>query len=1006
MLILSCLILSIGFSIAQTTPFTGTVVDDTGEAVIGASVVVKGTTVGTITDVDGKFTINVPAGKKTLVFSLIGMISKEAAASQGMRVVLSSDDKLLEEIVVTGYGIAKKETFTGAATTVSSKALTELTVTSADKALQGNSAGLLTQASSGQPGAGQKVLIRGIGSIMGGTEPLWVIDGVPVATGNFGKLTSTGQVDYSDNSNALAGINPSDIASMTVLKDASATSIYGSRAANGVILVTTKSGSEGKTKLSINSSYGWSSRATKKFKVMNSEQYTEYLTEAIVNAGDPKYDTAAKAQAFLYSKYPKQADGAMYNYDWMKETYKNDAPTYNIDVSATGGNAKTKFYVSGGYFNQEGILESSKMSRISNKFNLTHNYSDKFRFGINSTLSFSKQDTPLTTSSYYGNPVLASAVVPNLDPAYIDGEPRPNLSFLSANFKAAVKYNYAKQRTFRVIESAFAEYDIIDGLTFKTQWGVDFLHMNEAQWDDPKVGGNTAVQTNGRAARTSIESLIWNGVNTLNYNKTFDTVHNIGIMAGQELTSNSYRDIDAAAEGFPTTEFKEMTAGANPAWTDSYRRDTRLASFFGRANYSYDNKYIGSVSFRRDGSSVFSRDNLYANFWSVGGQWRISQESFMSGLTSTWLSNLGLRASYGTTGNSDISTTLVDRYYPSLGLYKGGYNYDGASGIVPTQIANPELKWEIAKSFNIGLDFAAFNNRLTATVEYYNKNTSDLLLNVPLSATTGFAQTISNVGNMNNKGVELSITGVPVATKDFEWTVSFNVSHNKNKVTKLYDGQDILNGTRITREGEDIQSIWTYKWAGVDPEDGAPMWYGVDDNGDDIKVKSITKANKRIVGSAAPKYYGGLTNSFKFKGFDISALIYFSQGNDITDQTLNMMNADGARGLWNQSTELLKRWQKPGDITDVPKAIYGVAPATYAPMSSRYVYDGSYIRLRNLNVGYTIPQVPGLRVYFQGTNLLTFTDYKGLDPEVGINGDPWFGYPVSKTITFGFNYNF
>lgn len=1002
MLILSCLFISMGFIVAQTSNISGIVVDEQGEAVIGASVVVKGTTNGTVTDIDGKFSINVTTGNSTLVFSLVGMKTIEERAKNGMRVTMQEDTKVLEDVVVIGYGTTKRATFTGSAARVDNKALTDVTVSSVDKALQGNATGVLTQAASGQPGAGQRIVIRGIGSINAGTEPLWIIDGIPVATGNFGQLTATGETTYSDNSNALAGLNPNDIQSITLLKDAAATSIYGSRAANGVVVVTTKSGSEGKTKFFASANYGWSRRASNKFKVLNQQQYIDYMTDALYNTGD--YTSKQEATSDLLSSFPSTSDGKPYNFDWIDAAYRNDAPTFSFDLSANGGNSKTKFFLSAGFFKQEGILEASGINRVSNKFNINHSYSDKLRFGLSSTLSFVRQDTPLTTSAYFANPVLASSILPPIDPGIINGEVLPRTTVLSSNFLSNVKYNYAQQRVFRVLESAYAEYDILNNLTAKTQVGVDFMQNNEAQWDDPRVGGNTASTLGGRGTRAGSENLIWNIATTLNYNKTFNDVHNLGVMVGHEVNDETLRYMLAASEGFPTTEFQELSSGANPSSARSDNSTTRLVSLFTRVNYSYGSKYNASASFRRDSSSRFLGSNRYANFWSVGGQWRISQEDFMKDASSSWLSNLALRSSYGTTGNSNILSVAnqLRAEYAFRGLYAGGYSYNGAAGIAPYQIYNPDLRWEQVASFNLGVDFAVFNNRLSTSLEFYNKKTNDLLLSVPISSTTGYTTALRNVGNMQNRGIEFTITGIPIVTKDFEWTVSLNVSHNQNKVLKLYEGQDIIKGSRIYREGEDFQSIYTYKWAGVDPEDGAQMWYAADGS----KVKDVTKANRQIVGSAAPNYFGGLTNTIKFKDFDISALIYFSQGNDITDQTLQMVNSFGARGLFNQSVDLLNRWQKPGDITDVPKVIYGITPAVQAPMSTRYVYDGSYIRLRNLNIGYKLPMVQGMRIFFQGTNLLTLTDYVGLDPEVGINGDPWFGYPVSKTIAFGFNYNF
>lgn len=1002
-MILTCIIASVGLSVAQTTTkVSGTIVDDTGETVIGASVVAKGTTVGTVTDVDGKFSLNIPSDKKILVISLIGLRTKEVAAGQNLRIVLENDSKLMDEVVVTGYGVQKRGTFTGAATTVKSDVMTELSVTSADKALQGNAPGLLTQASSGQPGAGQRIVIRGIGSINAGTEPLWIVDGVPVATGNYGLLTSTGETTYSDNSNALAGINPNDIETVTVLKDAAATSIYGARASNGVVLITTKSGKDGKTSFSLNANYGWSSRATKKFETMNQSEYIDYISDARINAGLQ----SSKDDVISYLKeniFPTDASGNFYNFNWLDETYQV-APTYSINFQASGGNQKTKYFSSIGYMNEDGILDASGMNRVSARLNISHNYSDKLRFGMNTALSFSKRNVPLTTSSYYANPILASAILPAVDPGKINGEIQ-ELSLLSANFLANIAYNYNKQRIYNVVSSAFGEYDIIKGLTFRSAWGVNFMQVNESAWDDPKTPGNTASDPaiNGRATRTSGEVLIWNTTNTLNYNTVIGEVHDLNVLVGQEANSEGYRSMESEGEGFPSADYKELNAAANPSYVNSDKYDVRVASFLSRVNYSYDNRYMFSASFRQDGSSRFAKDNRYASFWSVGGQWKITSEEFMKP-TAGWLTNLALRMSYGTAGNSDIKSRstapVLDGRYPSMGIYRPGANYNGVSGIYPYQIENKNLKWERSESFNVGVDYSMFNNRINGTIEFYNKDTKDLLLARNVSSTTGFTAAMQNVGSIRNRGIEFSINAVPVSSKDFQWNVSFNISHNKNTVLELYNGQEEINGTRILKEGEDFQSIYTYKWAGVDSEDGNPMWYAADGS----KVKDYTKAQKSIVGSASPDFFGSLTNSFKYKNFDISAMLYFSQGNDISDQTLNMINAYGARTWWNQSKDLVNRWRNPGDVTDVPKVVFG--DTKRAPMSSKYVYDGSYIRLRNLNVGYTMPFVKGLRVYFQGTNLLTFTSYKGLDPEVGINGDPWFGYPVAKTITFGLDYKF
>ena len=1003
-LLVTMVVFGVGSALGQTKTVSGKVTSSDGNQPLpGVNVFVKSSpTIGTMTDIDGNFTLkNIPANAKIIVIRFVGYQTLELPVSSSFgNVILQTETQKIDEVIVVGYGVQKKGTFTGAASVVKSASIQNQPITSADKALQGSAPGLVTQSTSGQPGSGQKIIIRGIGSITAGTDPLWIIDGVPVATGNYGLMTSTGQTDYSDNSNVLAGLNPNDIESMTVLKDASATSIYGSRAANGVILVTTKKGKSGKTIYNLSIQTGVSSRTNDKLKMLNRDQYMEYMYDAAPASWG--YTSVQDAIDDFKTIFPVDKDGNLYDFDWMKAAYDDAAPTYNADFSARGGNDKTKFYVSASYMDQTGIVkDNSYLKRYTFRTNIDNTPNDWVKFGVNTTLSLTDQSTPLTTSSYYANPVMASVMLPPVDAGIIDGEPVFKPVSMSANFLSYAKYNKQESRNYRAITNAYAEVNLLKDLTYKAQFGVDFMTINENQWDDMKVSGNTAVDKGGRASASNVENMILNVTNTLQYSKTFLEKLNTNILVGHEIQSENYRDLYGSIEGFPSSDFKQLGSGTNPTDASGSRSQSRLASLISKADLNWDSKYYISASLRRDGSSRFGLNNRYANFWSIGGSWTISNEDFIKSIE--WINSLKLRASYGTQGNSSIGR------YASLGLYSGGYNYNGMPGTAPSQISNNDLTWESQKSFNVGLDFQTFQGRFGGTVEFYEKNTDDLLLSTPLSSTTGFTSTTKNIGSIRNRGVEVSLNGTPLKIADFTWTVDANVSKNINEVTKLNNGQDISNGYKIIREGEDIQSFYTFPWAGVNIADGRPMWY--DQNGEIIYSPSGGNFQKAICGSAAPKWTGGLTNTFSYKGLQISAQIYFQYGNKIMDSQFRMFESFGGRSLFNQDINALNRWKKPGDVTDYPKPVYG--NTTYYTATDRYLFDGSFIRLRNLNISYSLPKewvskikMDNVRIFAQGNNLLTITKYKGFDPEVGISGEPWFGYPNVKTISIGLDVKF
>ena len=965
---------------SQTVQITGTVTSaEDGSTLPGVAVVVQGTSIGAVTDFEGRYTIDVPAGSEVLVFSFVGMTTLEVPIEGRTVINVEMFPELLavDEVIVVGYGVTRRSTFTGAASTVSSQKLEQIPVTSFEKALQGNMPGVQITTASGQPGSQSQVRIRGIGSISAGTEPLYIVDGVPIATGDFSQQSST--------TSALSHINPNDIESVTVLKDAAATAIYGSRASNGVILITTKRGLEGATQFNFRSQAGFSSRTNADYEVLTGDEFVMLTNEGRANAGLGPQDF-----------------GDYSDFDWLGAAFRDDALTHSYELSATGGTDRTRFFISGSYFNQEGMAIGSELQRASARFNLDHDATDRLTFGLNVGLSHTYQDTPLTDAAYFTSPVTGSFLIPSIYSAYND-DGTYNMSYPAlggVNFVANLDYNDHDSWANRAVGSAYAEYKILDNLVFKTNFGLDWLDLLEEFWDDHRAAGNTAFGR-GRASASMSKNLIWSTTNTLNWTETFDDMHNVSVLVGQEAQASDYKDFYVASEDFPSFQLRRLASGATPVTTFGTGTGWRLTSWFGQMNYNFDNRYYLSGSLRRDGSSRFGRDNRYANFWSVGASWRISQEAFIAD-NLDFVDNLQLRASYGTSGNSSIGN------FAALGLYGYGRDYDGRPGSSPAQFENPDLTWEQNINYNIGLDLRVFE-RINMTAEYYNRTTSDLLLNVPLSSTSGITSQLRNIGEMVNKGWEFSLGADLVDPRgDFNWNVEGNITLNNNEITKLVDGEDIVDGTKIRREGEPFQSFYLERWAGVNPANGMPLWY--DEEGE--LVGSYTQASREIVGNADPMFFGGFTNTFRFRGFSVSAFFSYVYGNDLFDDTNRIMNSDGAFAGFNQGRSQLERWTEPGQITDTPKRIHG-NPTGSNQRSTRNLYDGSYLRLKNLTASYMLPRsvvnrlnIGSARIYLQGQNLLTFTSYPGMDPEQQINGVVWFVYPNAKTMTVGLDISF
>ena len=1002
-LLLTCLLISMGLAIAQNKQVSGTVIDEKGEVVVGASVIAKGAaSIGTTTDTEGNFLFSIPVSVNTLVVKYIGYVNAEIAVGANVKVVLYPATSDLSEVVVVAYGTQRRSTFTGALSSIKSDKIEGIPVTSLDQALKGNVAGLTANTGTGQPGADTKVIIRGVGSINAGTNPLYVVDGVPITTGNWSSYDMYSSYNGSI-FGAMSNLNPNDIESVSVLKDASATAIYGSRAANGVIVISTKQGKQGKTQFNFSAQAGFSGRANTKFRMLNRDEFLELAEESYRN-----YYGEAAYKDILYGSnalgvYKKDKDGNFYDTNWLNEAYRTNALTQSYELSAAGGNEKTNYFFSLSRFGQEAIVRWGDFERTSARINLTHKANNRLKFGANSTYSYSKQDTPLSLGAYYINPVGGALSMTPLDSPYeADGvtfnhSPVGNSRI---NFVETNTYNTSEQYVHRLIGSVFGEVNFNKDLVFKSLYGYDLMIIDENQYDDPRATGSSADNL-GRASRYNRNVTVWNWANTLSYNVMPVEKNNISMMAGTEAQALSSYFMGTEVEGFASYKLREPSAGADPVGSYGESKASRLISYFAKADYNFDYRYYLSASFRYDGSSKFGKNHRFAPFWSVGASWNISEESFLR--ENKTLNQLRIRSSYGTTGNSDLD------YYESYGLYSF-VSYNGISASYPSQIANPDLKWETTASFNVGLDFR-FLNRFGGTVEYYNKHTSDLLLRVPLSRTTGFKDQMRNIGKIQNRGVEITLSADAVRIKDFVWTIDANWAHNANKVLKLsHKGEEIDWGSsnrKLIQEGKDMFQYKLVRYAGVNPADGAQMWY--DKDGELAFTRSYATMAVTGVGSAAPKGTGGLTNTFRYKNIDLSIFFFYQYGNKIFDNAAYQYRTDGSTITGSEISTQLDRWQKPGDISENPKRTV----TNTTQVSTRFLFDGSYIRLKNARLGYTIPKsltekisVSSLRLFVQGQNLLTITDYPGMDPDVPWDGEAFYAYPTAKTWTVGLDVKF
>lgn len=1019
---------------AQTT-VTGTVTDPNGDPVPGANIRVKGfSDAGTITDLNGSFTLNVPAGATTLVFSFVGMKTTEVEISARSIIdfKFETEDFAVDEVVVVAYGVTQKSSFTGSVGVVKSEELGKSTNSTFVNSLQGNVSGVQINTASGQPGASTDIIIRGMGSF-GGSSPLYVIDGVPVASGNFSSVASS---DYGTSSTILSTLNPSDIESVSILKDASAASLYGSRAANGVVVITTKNGKKGKTSFNVSAKYGITD-VTVMPEVLGTSEYFKVFWDAykvrgtqLGYAGEDlaNFTNSSTINVLGINPYntlsPYNVDGQLnsgarlyWDQNWQDDIVRKGY-TQDYVISANGGSEFTNYFISGGYMGNNGNVVGSAFDRYTARMNLGSQVKDFLKIDLNSFFSFTDQDTPPGAGGG-ASPMSFVNQVANVYPLYAH-DSEGNIIYDALGNKVYNYYNATQfdfnpvalaemdiynTKTYRMLTGASFEFTFLKDFKITTKPSVDYLHLYETRYYNPLHGNGAAVD--GRSNKIMHKDVRFNITNTLNWSRTFGQ-HNINALLAHEMATYKYDYMEAGGVGFPFPGNDNLIAAGTPTGISSYITEKNIVSYFTRLNYDLANKYYISLGLRRDGSSVFGSNYKYGTFYSVGASWRISEETFLKNIT--WINNLKLRTSYGTSGNDQIGR------YDALGLFGLGPAYDGVAGLTYTQLANPKLRWEKNINFNVGLEFGLFK-KFTGEIEYFTRQSDDLITAKPLSLTTGFSSITSNVAKMKNTGMEFSLHSENFRSSDFSWTSDFNFTTIKNEIVELSQ-KEVLSGSKRWIVGKDRMQFYIEEFAGVDPSDGAPMWYmdikDADGNptGERTVTKSYSQASRYEMGSALPKFTGGFANSLMFKGFEFTFNLYFSYGGKILDYTEMDLTHGGAVPGKQLSPSVYDAWKQPGDITSVPRFYVGNTDNGNS-RSDRYLHDGSYIRLKNATFAYNFPgsilskmKISSLRAYISLENYLTLAKYKGLDPELGIDGTSNNYYPQVKALMFGLNLNF
>ena len=981
---------------------TGKVTGVNSDPIPGVNIFIQNTSTGTISEFDGTYKLSIPDSAQYIVFSYIGFLTKEEPINNRniIDVVMTEDTKQLEEIVVTGYSSQKKADVIGSISSIDPAVIKDMPITGLDQALQGQVSGVSVTQSSGTPGGGIMVRVRGNSSISSSNRPLYIVDGIPVRDGGLSTRSFGGQSD-----NALSTINPNDIESIEILKDASAKAIYGSRAANGVVIITTKRGKIGSpTTFELDVQRGIID-PTNTVEVLNGKELLDLQREAMINAGDDPDDAGI----------PGVTDAV--DTKWQDEVMRQ-AIVQQYQLSTKGGSEKTQFYLSGSYRDEEGVLLNNDFKRATLVANIDHKASARLSFGLNMNLARTKNNrvkgdnfldgvynAALTSLPYYqpydeeGNLYAPGdagyAGFPNFNPVGQAIEPRFD--------------TYAS----KLLGGLYAKYEIIPNLYFTTKFSLDYTSTIEDQFEPTTsaIGGflqSVGQQGYGIYSTTESSTLLNN--NVFIYNTSIGDMHDFGGLLGAEFISRTSRSGSTVGILFPSDDFTYLTSSGLILDGSSFLVNSGLVSFFGEVNYKYSSKYLAKVSARYDGSSRFGEDRKFGFFPAFSVGWRASEEDFLTGFS--WLDDLKLRASYGLTGNERIGNF---QYLASWGATTA---YNGIPAVGPASLGNPNLGWEQTTEFNVGTDLAFFAGRIQLIVDYYYNVTNDLLLSEALPFTTGFGSVLGNLGEVSNEGLELTITTVNLDGA-VHWTSQFNISSNRNIVQSLATDEPVFRGyqtftnnTHIVAPGKPLGTFWGLKYLGVDPGTGDAIYHDKNNDG------KLTADDGTFIGDAEPDFFGGFTNTVSYKGFDLSLFFQYSYGNQMINFGNTTLLNSGEDIENNQSRVALKRWQKEGDIASVPKYEFG--NTFNNRFSSRFVEDASYLRLKNLTIGYSLNpetlaklRLNRLRIYASGTNIWTLTNYSGADPEVNsldgsttAQGLDLYTFPQVRTILIGLNLGF
>ena len=1006
-------------------PVTGRVTGPDGTGLPGVTVLVKGTTTGTQTSVDGSFSLTVPDANATLVFSSVGFVRQEVpvGSTTTFAVKLVEDQQALNEVVVVGYGTQTRQDLTTSVASVGAAAIGRQPVAGFDQALQGQAPGVQVTTPTGAPGAGINVRVRGNASLNLNGSPLYVIDGVQILP-DYQQEIAVGNQRL----NPLNTLNPNDIESIDVLKDGAAAAIYGIRAANGVVVITTKHGKMGQAQVGLSAYYG-RQYLRKKLPVLNAGQAAQELNEIQAGAG-------------LAPLYANVNNLPPYNTDWQDEVYR-PGPMQNYQLNVSGGTEKTRYYLSGGYFKQDGISLNSGFDRYNFKVNLDQQLSSRFRVGTNLNLSRSHTNGSVRSELALGNSgtVLgALSQLPTVPVRNADGTYGTNPFNQSDNPVGDLLESSTQAVVYQVVGNLYGEFDVLKNLKARSSIGLDFRTQNENQFTTTNYPGtsNADPSTRGRAQTATNQQVIWLLENTLTYNPELGDKHHLTLLAGQSMQASDRITAGAATKGFVSNAVPYLSAGATVDGIPySYEDQWSLLSYFGRATYDYDGRYLASVSLRADGTSRFINKYHFGYFPAVSLGWNVAKESFFP--QSTPVSNLKLRASFGANGNQEIYT------YQRFSTYAAGSNYQGngaaiLGGITQGNVGNNDVHWETTYQYNGGLDLGLLDNRLTFTFDIYDKQTKDLLLAVPIPVSTGAStlNVIQNIGRVENKGIEIGLVTANVQSDHggFAWTTNFNVSGNRNKIidlgTQVSDAgaassRTIINAYSISQAGSPLGAFYGYQVQGIFQTDAAgaaaPSQNGSKGKAGDIQFRDVNgdgvidAKDQTVIGNPNPKAFAGVTNNFSYKGLELSVFFQGSFGNQIYNQNRQILESQS--DPYNQSVSVLNHWSPANTNTDIPRPVRN-DPNGNNRFSTRWIEDGSYVRLKNLTLAYNVPAalaqhaaLKTLRVYLTAQNLVTWTRYTGYDPEV--SADPFsstsFGrdygvYPQARTYTVGVNANF